>query len=279
MLTLASRCFVAEKIPHDRSLSEYQMSLSGFFLFTSFEKNVDFFGAEWKSTYSGTAISQSRKTALTEIFMFPKTSRNPSNWNQHLHGNSKSETKKTPSHLITKTPWTIIPWILEPGRFFSWYRRQRTQLLRLLLVTFFAKCNLLALEVSARTKPFEVGIFSNTIKKKRLTLQCAWLLRQVVTWSHQRLLSKNRATLSSKFFQVFHGIDVNKVWRFAKEAWHLTNFHARFSSFAHQQLHFRKRRPSFNVFTKVQILSKGIHTLQHSLGGPLERKIRLHLCI
>lgn len=165
------------------------------------------------------------------------------------------------------------------GEIFSWYRRQRTQLLRLLLVTLFAKCNLLALEVSARTKPFEVGIFSNTIKKKRLTLQCAWLLRQVVTWSHQRLLSKNRATFSSKFFQVFHGIDVNKVWRFAKEAWHLTNFHARFSSFAHQQLHFRKRRPSFNVFTKVQIFSKGIHTLQHSLGGPLERKIRLHLCI
>ena len=105
MLTLASRCFVAEKITHDRSLSAYQMSLSGFF-FTSFEKNVDFFGAEWKSTYSGTPISQSRKTPLTEIFMFPKTSRNPSNWNQHLHGNSKSETKKTPSHLITKTPWT-----------------------------------------------------------------------------------------------------------------------------------------------------------------------------
>lgn len=168
------------------------------FFFTSFEKNVDFFGAEWKSTYSGTPISQSRKTPLTEIFMFPKTSRNPSNWNQHLRGNSKSETKKTPSHLITKTPWTIIPWILEPGRFFCWYRRQRTQLLRLLLVTLFAKCNLLALEVSARTKPFEVGIFSNTIKKKRLTLQCARLLRQVVTWSHQRLLSKKRATFSSK---------------------------------------------------------------------------------
>ena len=31
MVTLASRCFVAEKITHDRSLSAYQMSLSGGF--------------------------------------------------------------------------------------------------------------------------------------------------------------------------------------------------------------------------------------------------------
>lgn len=47
----------------------------------------------------------------------PKTSRNPSSRSQHLHGNSKSETQKTPSHLITR-PWTIVPWILGPQRFF-----------------------------------------------------------------------------------------------------------------------------------------------------------------
>lgn len=35
MLTLPSQCFVAEKITHDRSLSVYQMSLSGFFSLAS----------------------------------------------------------------------------------------------------------------------------------------------------------------------------------------------------------------------------------------------------
>lgn len=90
---------------------------------------------------------------------------------------------------------------MNPGTaeiFFFRYRLQSTLLLLLLLVTLFAKCNLLALEVSARTEPLEAGVFSNTIKKKRLTLHCARLLRQVVTWSHQRLLSKNRATFNSK---------------------------------------------------------------------------------
>lgn len=85
--------------------------------FTSFEKNGEFFLALNESPLTQEhQFHRAGRQPLTEIFMFRKTLRNPSNRNQHLHGNSKSETEKTPSHLITKTPWTHESW--DRGDFF-----------------------------------------------------------------------------------------------------------------------------------------------------------------
>ena len=66
------------------------------------------------------------------------------------------------------------------------------------LLTLFAECYLLSLEVSARTQPFYIRIFLDAAEEKRKSLQGTCLSWHAIARSQERFLCFNWATFYSK---------------------------------------------------------------------------------